>query len=100
MDEIILGLEGTMTYVVGDQVHEVGPGQRVFSPRGVVHYFANRSAAPARVLIVGTPGVLGPAYFREIREMLAGGPPDPAKVGAVMRRYGLEPQPLPASVQF
>lgn len=101
MDEVILGLEGVMTYVVGDKLYEIGPGQRAFSPRGVVHYFVNRGAATARVLIVGTPGILGPEYFREIRTVVtAGGPPDPAKLAGVMRSFGLEPMPLPASVQL
>ena len=38
------------------------------------------------------PGVLGAEYFREIRELLAGGgPPDPKAMGAVMLKYGLVP---------
>jgi quercetin dioxygenase-like cupin family protein len=99
MDEVIYGLEGVMTYVVGDQVHEVHPGQRVFSPRGVVHYFINRGSVPARTLICGTPARLGPEYFREIAATLSpGGPPDMAKIGDVMRRFGLEPKPLPQAV--
>ena len=44
MDEVLIGLEGTLTYVVGDQIHDVGPGERALSPRGVVHYFVNRTA--------------------------------------------------------
>jgi quercetin dioxygenase-like cupin family protein len=101
MDEVIYGLEGVMTYVVGDRVHEVHPGERVFSPRGIVHYFVNRGQAPARALLCGTPARLGPEYFREIAALLsAGGPPDMQRVAGVMRRYGLEPQALPASVQL
>jgi quercetin dioxygenase-like cupin family protein len=102
MDEVLLGVEGTLTYVVGDQVHQVGPGERVFSPRGVVHYFANRTDKPARALVIGTPATLGPAYFRDVAAVIAasaGGPPDMAKLGAVMKRYGLEPAPLSAAAQ-
>ena len=99
MDEVIIGIEGIMTYVVGDQVHEVGPGERAFSPRGVLHYFTNRTATTARALIIGTPATLGPAYFREVGAVLgAGGPPDMGRLVGIMRAYGLEPQPLPASV--
>jgi len=101
MDEVIFGLEGVMTYVVGETVHEVHPGERVFSPRGIVHYFANRGQVPARTLICGTPARIGPEYFRDVAAVLsAGGPPDMQKIGEVMRRYGLEPKPLPESVRL
>jgi hypothetical protein len=39
-----------------------------------------------------TPGILGPDYFREVAAILdaaAGGPPDFAALGEVMRRHGL-----------
>ena len=101
MDEVIYGLEGVMTYVVGEQVHEVHPGQRVFSPRGVLHYFVNRGSVPARTLICGTPARVGPEYFRDIAAIVsAGGPPDLQKIFGVMKRYGLEPAPLPSSVRL
>lgn len=97
MDEVITGLEGVLTYVVGDTVYELGPGAHALSPRGVRHYFVNRGDRPARALVVGTPATLGPEYFREVAAAAAssGGPPDMQKVFAVMRKFGLEPQPLP-----
>jgi quercetin dioxygenase-like cupin family protein len=97
MDEVITGLEGQLTYVVGDRVFEVGPGDHAVSPRGIRHYFVNRSDRMARALVVGTPATLGPEYFREVAAAAAAaGPPDMQKIVAVMRKYGLEPQPLPA----
>jgi hypothetical protein len=39
-----------------------------------------------------TPGILGPDYFCEVAAILAaaaGGPPDYAALGEVMRRHGL-----------
>jgi quercetin dioxygenase-like cupin family protein len=95
MDEVITGLEGLMTYVVGDQVFELGPGDHAVTPRGVRHYFVNRSDRMARALIVGTPATLGPEYFREVAAAAGGSPPDIQKIVAVMRKYGLEPQPTP-----
>jgi uncharacterized cupin superfamily protein len=96
VDEVIYGLEGVMTYQVGETIHEVGPGDRVFSPRGIVHHFHNKGQVPARSLIVATPARMGPEYFRDVAAVLkAGGPPDLQKVFAVMRQYGLEPAPLP-----
>ncbi len=44
--------------------------------------------------------VFGPAYFREIGEVLAasaGGPPDLAALGEIMRRHGLTPAPPSAA---
>jgi quercetin dioxygenase-like cupin family protein len=99
VDEVITGLEGVVTYVIGETVVEVGPGQHAFSPRGVVHYFENRQDVAARFLVTATPAVMGPEYFRAVAEVVAaGGPPDMAKVKEVMGRFGLVPAPLPAAV--
>ncbi|HEX6624109.1 MAG TPA: hypothetical protein VF064_10385, partial [Pyrinomonadaceae bacterium] len=76
-----------------------GVGEAVCVPRGAVHGFENRGSADARFLAIATPGVFGPAYFREVGEILAasaGGPPDLAALGEVMGRHGLTPAP-PAS---
>jgi quercetin dioxygenase-like cupin family protein len=93
-DETIYGLEGVLTWTVDGETHEVGPGDVLTIPRGVVHGFDNAGSADARALAVVTPGILGPAYFREVAAVLAqaaGGPPDPAAVAEVMRRHGLTP---------
>lgn len=96
VDEVIIGLEGVMTYVVGDTLHSVGVGDRVISPRGIVHFFENRGDSLARTLIVATPAKMGPEYFRDVAQVAKpGGPPDLEKIFVVMRRYGLEPAPLP-----
>ncbi len=93
-DETIYGLEGTLAWTVeGDEI-EVGSGEALFIPRGAVHQFANRGDADAKALAIATPGVIGPDFFREagaILDAAAGGPPDVAALGAVMRRHGLTP---------
>ena len=90
IDELVLGLEGVMTMTVGGVVQELRAGDRVLAPRGVVHHFANLHDTPARTLTVSTPGTLGPKYFRAIAELIAaGGPPDPARLRAVMLEHGL-----------
>jgi quercetin dioxygenase-like cupin family protein len=92
VDELAYVLEGTLTYTVGGVVHELRPGQQLFTPRGVVHHFANLHPGTTRFLSVLTPARIGPAYFREIASVLAaGGPPDPAKLGEVMVKHGLVP---------
>jgi len=93
-DETIYGLEGVLTWTVGGEMHQVGPGEVLTIPRGVVHGFNNTGESDAKALALVTPGLLGPAYFREAAEIVeraAGGPPDLAALAAVMRRYGLTP---------
>ena len=93
-EETIFGLEGTLVWTLEGEPIEVGQDEVLFIPRGAVHQFANTGEVDARALAIVTPGVLGPDYFREIAEVLdaaAGGPPDLAAVGAVMRRHGLTP---------
>jgi len=91
-DETIYGLEGVLTWTVEDVPIEVGPGETLFIPRGAVHKFDNTDDVDARSIAVVTTGILGPDYFREVAAILdasAGGPPDFAALGEVMRRHGL-----------
>jgi hypothetical protein len=87
-------LEGVCTWTVGDRVSEIGPGDSVFIPRGQVHGVENRGSVDTKFLAIATPGLLGAAYLRDIAQVLAdgaGGPPDLAAIGEVMRRHGLAP---------
>lgn len=97
-EETIYGLEGVCTWTIDGQARELGPGDSVCIPRGQVHRFENRGSVDAKFLAIATPGVFGPAYFRDIAQVLAaaaGGPPDLAALGEVMRRHGLTPaQPV------
>ena len=91
-EETIYGLEGACTWTIDGQPHEIGPGESVCIRRGQVHGFENHGGADVKFLAIATPGVLGPGYFQDIADLLApGGPPDPAAIGAVMRRHGLTP---------
>ena len=68
----------------------------VRGPRGAVHRFDNLGAADTSMLAIVTPGILGPAYFREVADVIrssVGGPPNPAAIAEVMRRHGLTPAP-------
>lgn len=90
-DETVYGLAGTTTFQVAGDPVRLGPGQSVFIRRGVVHGFTNDTREVATCLCVLTPGVLGPAYFREMASLLGTTPPDTAAMKAVMLRYGLIP---------
>jgi quercetin dioxygenase-like cupin family protein len=100
VDEVIMCLEGHVTYTIGSSRVTLAPGELAHSPRGIVHHFDNRHAGTARFVITATPARMGPEYFREVGAVLsAGGPPDLAKVKVVMEKYGLEMAPLPADVR-
>ena len=91
-EETIYGVRGTTTWTVDGVTTEVGPGEALCIPRGAVHRFENASTEDATALAVVTPGLLGPAYFREMGAIFnADGPPDIAAAHEVMRRHGLSP---------
>ena len=95
-EETIYGLEGVLTWTVDGEQTEVGPGEVLCIPRGVVHRFDNHHGVDAKMLGIVSPGILGADYFREIAAVIeasADGPPDPAALAEVMRRHGLSPAP-------
>ena len=95
-EETIYGLRGSLTWTVEGTSTEVGPGDVLCIPRGVVHKFENTGTDDATALAFVTPGLLGPDYFRDIAAVIAGaggGPPDLAAIGEVMKRHGLTPAP-------
>ena len=55
-DETFHVLEGELTFLIGDEVVTAGPGSATVAPRGIHHTVANASDAPARYLLVCTPG--------------------------------------------
>ncbi len=55
-DEIFEILEGTMTFQVGSDRLEAGPGTIVAIPAGMRHAWANFSHAPVRMLATFSPG--------------------------------------------
>jgi len=96
-EECVYVLQGVLRYSVDGEVRDLEVGEWMSTPRGSVHGFTNTGTATARALIMLTPDI-GPGYFRDVAEVAnAGGPPDRAKLMAVMTRYGLVPAaPKPA----
>jgi quercetin dioxygenase-like cupin family protein len=91
-DEIVYGLDGTMTSTLEGQAHEVRRGDVLFIPRGQVHHHANLHEATAKAMIVIAPGTIGRRYFEEMAALVSQpGPPDLARMQEVMRRHGLVP---------
>jgi quercetin dioxygenase-like cupin family protein len=98
-EETLYGIEGVLTWTVDGKPIEVGPGQALCIPRGAAHRFDNFGNEGAKQLVVISPAVMGPAYFREAAEVMkaaAGGPPERKTMMEVFRRHGMtvaEPPP-------
>ena len=85
-DEVVVVLDGELSYRVGDQAGRLAPGGTLWFPRGVPHAVAALSGRPCRFLTVVTPSGIED-FFRAQRDYLAslrpGTPPDPARLGSV-----------------
>lgn len=93
-DEPMYVIEGRVSYLVGDQRFEAGPGSFVFLPRDVPHSFVVEGDAPARILELLLPG--GTERFHIEGGRPAEGPglpppaaPDIAMLDQVAARYGV-----------
>jgi quercetin dioxygenase-like cupin family protein len=95
-EEVVYVLEGRLRYSVDDETRDLGPGERMYTPRGSVHAFSNPHGHTAKALIILTPDI-GAQYFRDVAEIAnAAGGPNPARMAEVMARYGLVlPPPKP-----
>jgi len=91
-DETVYGLAGTLRYTIEGKVVDLLPGESLFIRRGEVHGFNNVHQEDTRALVIITPALLGPIFFKETAEILnAGGPPDVNKLRLVMAKHGLVP---------
>ena len=93
-DEFVYGLAGVCHFKLESGEIALHAGGTMFVPRGTAHGFVNRGPDTARVLVVVTPGLLGPAYFRAVAALVnAGGPPDRARLAALMEQHGMVAAP-------
>lgn len=91
-DESITCLAGVCDFTVEGRPVTLRAGEpSIFVSRGQAHGFVNRGTEEVRLLVVVTPGLLGPEYFRGVADILnGGGPPDRVRLAAWMRQYGME----------
>jgi mannose-6-phosphate isomerase-like protein (cupin superfamily) len=85
-DEVVVVLDGALTYRVGDKHGVVETGGLLWFPRLVPHAVANLSDKPCRFLTIVTPAGIED-FFRAQRDYLAslppGAPSDPAALSAL-----------------
>lgn len=87
-DECSYVLAGELTFFVGDQELQAGPGSYVVKPRNVPHALWNRGKQPARVLEITAPGNLDD-YYPQLMALFAGTPSLSPAVRELAERYGI-----------
>ena len=81
-DETFYVLDGRLTFQLGDELVEAGPGTLVFAPGGTPHAIANLGDRAARYLVLCTPAGFE-RYFDRIAADVAGTPPPPEAEGPI-----------------
>lgn len=83
-------LQGTVEFWVAGRVTRGGVGSYVLIPRGVPHGFQVVGDEPARWVGIFAPGKYVGLLQELSRILPAAGPPDPAKLGKLFRKYDTE----------
>lgn len=88
-DDTFYVLEGVLAVQVGDDVHDLGPGDFASVPPGVPHTFDNirKDQPPVKVCNLMTPGGLD-RQFREVSES-AGVISDPEESAWIRKKHGI-----------
>lgn len=106
-DEVSIVIEGQIGYRSEDQEVVLSKGGYIVKPRGEVHAMWNAGKVPARMVEIITPAGFD-KFFRRLAELNAQGQPtppevaelaaqyelpfaEPAWIGDVIERYGLNP---------
>ncbi|MDX6570380.1 MAG: hypothetical protein QOH15_2958 [Gaiellales bacterium] len=90
LEETFYVLDGEFEFRAGEETFQAASGACVFVPPGIPHAFANRGAAPSRLLLIMSPPVHD-RYFDELASILAAdGPPDSAAIATLRTRYDTE----------
>jgi uncharacterized cupin superfamily protein len=94
-DEVLQILEGTVRVVCADTDVVLDPGGFAYLPRGVPHTFWVEGSAPARMLVIFTPGgaeqmFVDSGVSTETARLPEDGGTSPGALDALMSRYRIE----------
>src|SRR5213080_4499254 len=89
-DEVAYGLEGEVTFQIGDEVTVGGPGAYAFMPRGVPHAWKNTGAETGRVLFLYTPAKAGGLIEEQHRTQRGFSSMTEHELAETLQRYGWE----------
>jgi quercetin dioxygenase-like cupin family protein len=91
-DEYTYVLQGQVGCLLGDEVVIASAGDLVWKPRNQWHTFFNPTDEHASILEIISPAGFE-KFFDELLDMGGAFKADPADLGALAERYGLEMQP-------
>jgi quercetin dioxygenase-like cupin family protein len=96
-DESFYVLEGEVAFVCGGEWLKAGPGAFVYGPRGIAHGFKVIGNAPARMLLMCSPGGFEGFVLEQATPIgEPPSPPDMEKLMAMAAKYGIDIHgPLP-----
>ncbi len=89
-DESFYVVEGSVV-ITGDGLDQpvtLQPGAFFYGPRGHHHSFSNPGPAPAKLVVIATPGANLEAMFAQLAVLTAQGP-TPQSVAALCARFGI-----------
>jgi quercetin dioxygenase-like cupin family protein len=87
-DEYSIVTQGRIGFRSGSREVVLGPGGYITKPRGELHAMWNAGDEPARMIeIISPAGFEG--YFREVCDLIEGGPADSSTGATLAERYGL-----------
>lgn len=87
-DEYFHIVEGEHVVIVGDEEHQLGPGEGVFAPRGVPHAQRRVESGVGRMLIVFSPGGFE-GFFRYLADAESAGTLGSDAYAAASSEYGI-----------
>jgi mannose-6-phosphate isomerase-like protein (cupin superfamily) len=74
-DEAFYVIDGSVAFTLDGRTTDCPAGSFVFVPRGAAHGFANPVPAPAKILVIASPGAI--RLVESIYQLMEqGGPPD------------------------
>jgi mannose-6-phosphate isomerase-like protein (cupin superfamily) len=91
-DEYSFVIEGRMGALLGDDVVYAATGDFAFKPRDQWHTFWNPDDEPCRILEIICPGGFE-RFFEEAAALMASPELDPAALGELGQRYGVDMDP-------
>jgi mannose-6-phosphate isomerase-like protein (cupin superfamily) len=91
-DEYSFVLEGRMGAILGDEMIYADAGEFAFKPRDQWHTFWNPDDTPCRILEIISPGGFE-HFFDELAGLMQAPDFDPAQMGRLGGRYGVEFEP-------
>lgn len=88
-DEFSIVTHGEIGFRSGDREAVLGAGGYITKPRGEVHTMWNAGNTPARMIEIISPGGFE-GFFRELADVISGGPPQFEELLRIAGQYGLQ----------